>query len=1068
MSRECQLRTPRTVPVRVVLLFALLVTTLGPSASAQRQPPAREPAQEPASDPQERTFSGRAQVTAVDLVVEVTDETGRVPQDLSPEDFAVLEDGKPQPVVGVATFGPGGGSRSPPAGGARAAASAVPSHLEWHTAVYLDQILTSTSSMRRATQALAGQAGRLTDLGTVEIVVADPHPRQLLAPTRSGTLVEQKLLQLSRELAGRDELTRIRRGFVEFIRLQQEVAGRGATNLGTRVNQIWSSVLQEERLLRVQHDNLLAWAASSLAEGPKSLLLVSDGYDLDPQDFYLVGIADPGVAAETASLVREFSPLSRFHQMTRVLAAEGWVCVNVALSDPSVSFLTTAAEAAGRGRMGDLGRDQTESGTDLPRQLFFRPFDGLRNLAEETGGELVRGPSKIPEALAGLAERVVLTYQVERLPDGKLHAVEVRPLREGLRVRAPDWSGSPAPDAVASARARRLLADGRETGDLPLVAAVGIADRNVGLRDRSDGALQVRVDLAGFPPGTLPETSNLRVTFAVALGDQIPFVRQDVVEGQRLDGVASWTYTVPISVPPEAESIAVVVEDLTTGFWGGTLASEVEGPLPPPPAERHTSAIAASGVEEGGRGTVALGEPLPMDLLPEPKVLALVAPAGEMHTGDTRFEALVTSRAVDRVAFYLDGERARTADRPPFAAHLDLGRLPRPRTVEAVALDRRGEELGRDSLVVNRGAGSFRVRLIEPRLARQVGPVDVEAEVQVPADDALDRVELSWNGETVATLHAPPFRQRVIVPPESPEGFIGVTAFLTDGSTAEDVVFMNGPGGDERVEVSLVEVMTVVTDPSGHPVVGLAAVDFRVSEDGRRQEIAAVRPGAEMPLSLGLLLDSSASMADSMRRVQTAAIDFLYLTLEEEDRAFFVDFDTVPKLAQSLTGDLEAVGRKIVRTRADGYTALSDALVFGLVHTQSVPGRRALVVFSDGAGREERVPWATSLRVAQQVGVPIYAVILDRDGSESTRAGRLQEVVAAVGGRVFFVESLARLGDVYRRIGEELDAQYLLTYYPADRPAAAEGGAGVDEFRRVDVEVLRPGLSARTVAGYWP
>lgn len=172
-----------------------------------------------------------------------------------------------------------------------------------------------------------------------------------------------------------------------------------------------------------------------------------------------------------------------------------------------------------------------------------------------------------------------------------------------------------------------------------------------------------------------------------------------------------------------------------------------------------------------------------------------------------------------------------------------------------------------------------------------------------------------------------------------------------------------------------------------------------------------------------------------------------------------------------MTGDLDAAGRQIVRPQAGGYTALCDALVYSLVQMQSVRGRRALVVLSDGAGREERVAYATCQRLAQQVGVPIYAIVLDRDGGERERSQRVEAVAESVGGRVFYVANLDNLGAVYRTIREELASQYVLTYYPPEAGGAA-GGSGSrakeEGFRRVEVEVAGSGLTARTVSGYWP
>lgn len=595
-----------------------------------------------------------------------------------------------------------------------------------------------------------------------------------------------------------------------------------------------------------------------------ALLLINDGYDLDARDFYLVGIEDLRSREQLNSFLQAYSPVSRYGEMVKVMAAHGWVCMNLALGGPPSTFATVGAENDGQGYIGNIsGRDLQGQGARPAQQTAYRPLDGLRNLARETGGELITGRKKIPQAVERLGERVRLTYQVARRPDGKIHPVEVRTTRPGLTVNAPQWSGSPAPEAVASARARRLLLDNVERGDLPVVAAVGIERPEAGLRGRDKGTLQARLDLSQINPEAIAETTNLRVTFAVELEGQLPFVQTDLVEGQRLRGTDAWTYTVPVSFPEEVRKVAVVVEELSTGAWGGALASQVEGSLPEVPAGRHTASSARRG---GGRESrVVEGYDLPVDLLPNAKALILIPPPVEMLTGGTQFETLVTRPGVERVEFRVDGDLVATAGRSPFAARLDLGDLPRPRTVEAVALDAAGEELGRDSVMVNEGSGSFRVRLIEPRRTDLSGPVDVEAEVRVPPDREIDRVEIAWNDDRVATLYAPPFRQRVRVPPEAPVGYISTTAYLADGSVAEDVIFMNGPGGDERVEVKLVELYTVVSDGEGRPVEGLTAAEFQVREEGRRQEVAALKDGSDLPLSLGLLLDSSASMADVLQ-----------------------------------------------------------------------------------------------------------------------------------------------------------------------------------------------------------
>lgn len=1051
---------------------ALLVLGLAPVAAAQPE------------SGREQTFYGRSQVTAVDLVVDVRDAGGRVPGDLSPADFEVTEDGVAMEVVGVELQLGGLASGGAAAGAAAASAPAAgprASEWSWHTVIYVDQVLSSSGSIRRALATLATQAGRLVELGTVELVAANPKPEVLLPPTRSGRLVEQTLLDAARRLGGRDAIRQVRRRYQRHLLTVTAMNGRNQGNSQldrpaardiSREDMARDSVREERILLESQQDRLLAWAAAQLATGPRAMIRIDDGYDLDPRDYYLQGMPpDSRLYASLGGTLQEDGTGRRLLDVARALAASGWVAINVGLAGDSATG-SYGADVDGKGRVGMMLSENARSAdtpTDLPTKLVYRPLEPLAVLAEKTGGEVVTGHRAIPQALVRLGERVRLTYQVERLPDGKIHDVRVRAKRPGLTVTAPEFSGSPAPEAGASAKARRLLESGAERGDLPLLAAVapaaaeGEADaERQGVGERA--TVQARVDLAALGvPENAPPTS-LRVTLAVSFadrggrGEREPFVRHEVVEGQRLGGLEYWTYTLPVTLPPETERISVLIEDLATGSWGGAVAARV-AKLPP----QLSRPLGAHETARDERGELPEGVyDLAPDLLAGRKAIVLLRPEGPVLTGRVAFDTLVTRADVAKVEFRIDGERVETVGRPPFETRLDLGRSPRPSTVEAVAFDAGGGELGRDSLVVNEGAGSFGVRLIEPRATDAVGPVDVEAEVNLRADDRLDRVEIAWNDELVATLYEPPFRQRIHAPADAPVGYVAVTAHLDDGSSAEDVVFLNGPGGDERVEVRLVELATVVVDPSGRPVRGLGEADFRVSEESRPQPVAAVHAAADLPLSLGLLLDSSASMADAMQRTQIAAVDFLYTTLGDDDRAFLVDFDSTPRLVQPLTGDLAAVAEGIVATRADGYTALCDALVFSLVEMQQVRGRRALVVLSDGVGREERVGFATCLRLVRRVGVPVYMVVLDRDGRSARQAEKVEQIATAAGGRVFFVSDLDALGGVYRTIGEELRSQYLVAYYPESR--AEEGG----DFRRVTVEVTQPGLTARTAGGYYP
>jgi Ca-activated chloride channel family protein len=280
---------------------------------------------------------------------------------------------------------------------------------------------------------------------------------------------------------------------------------------------------------------------------------------------------------------------------------------------------------------------------------------------------------------------------------------------------------------------------------------------------------------------------------------------------------------------------------------------------------------------------------------------------------------------------------------------------------------------------------------------------------------------------------------------------------------------MNDEGESDSVDVRLVELATAVTDGSGRPVTGLGRDAFRVFEAGVPQTLDAVRDSRELPLTLGVALDSSASMFEEMSSLQRAAIDFVSLTLDRADRAFVVDFDSEPRLAVELTGDLGTLSQGIAQLKPGGGTALCDALTFSLARLQRVRGRRALVMISDGLGRDERVSWAACQRFVARSGVPVYLLILPEAGpSDAERsaeaAERAAQLVAPSGGRVLRVTDIDRLGAVYAEVQRELRAQYVLSYYPVE---TAETVSVAGDWREVRVQVTEPGLAVRTARGYY-
>jgi VWFA-related protein len=375
--------------------------------------------------------------------------------------------------------------------------------------------------------------------------------------------------------------------------------------------------------------------------------------------------------------------------------------------------------------------------------------------------------------------------------------------------------------------------------------------------------------------------------------------------------------------------------------------------------------------------------------------------------------------------------------------------------------------VARDAVRLNDPAAGFGVRIVEPAARRGVGAVDVEADVRAPAGRRIEKVEIYWNDELAATLYAPPFRHRVMVPRDHSVGYLRVTARLDDGSTAEDAMPLNTSDLGSRIDVRLVQLAVVVTDANGKPVPGLPKEAFQVRQDGQEQEIAAFENAGELPLTLALAIDSSASMFLKLPDVRKAVSALLSDGLSNRDRAMLIDFDTKPRVVRPLTRDLASVAAALDQLQPDGGTALWDAVSYSLAQLRGISGRKALVVYSDGIDEAEHASFPACLRAARESGVPIYLIVSNpraerrEDGGflNEPSSAKFQRLAEAGGGQVYFIHPNQDLGGVYGQILTELRSQYTVAFYPKDTaPPVA--------WTKIEVEVKgRKGLTARTVSG---
>ncbi|HVG10718.1 MAG TPA: VWA domain-containing protein [Thermoanaerobaculia bacterium] len=440
--------------------------------------------------------------------------------------------------------------------------------------------------------------------------------------------------------------------------------------------------------------------------------------------------------------------------------------------------------------------------------------------------------------------------------------------------------------------------------------------------------------------------------------------------------------------------------------------------------------------------------------------LLLLPPPGDVVLGVWRADALVTGKRIQKVVFLIDGVQQLIKTSPPFSAELRLSRFPTEQIVRAEGYDAEGKLVVADQVILNQPRGALAVFIIDPAKGARVAPgkLPVRVEVSVPDGRRIESVEFKINDKVANILNKAPWQADVNVPGEE-VAYVTVVATLDDGSRAEAVRFVRAPQYFEEVEVNLVELFVAVTDRAGDLVRGLTQDDFEVLESGKKQEITKFELVENLPLTVGILLDTSGSMRSSLVQAQDAAAAFLKGVMTPRDRSFAVSFSSQPRLNMPPTDDVEAVVRSFEDLQAVGDTALHDALVHSLYYFRGMKGQLALVLLSDGDDNASYIAYNDALEYARRSGVAVYAIGFNLGVGGGLR-NKLSELSETSGGKAFFTSKAEELPAIYAQIERELRSRYLVAY----NSNQAGGKPGV--FREVEVKVKR-GLKARTSRGYY-
>jgi VWFA-related protein len=301
-----------------------------------------------------------------------------------------------------------------------------------------------------------------------------------------------------------------------------------------------------------------------------------------------------------------------------------------------------------------------------------------------------------------------------------------------------------------------------------------------------------------------------------------------------------------------------------------------------------------------------------------------------------------------------------------------------------------------------------------------------------------------------------------------------ILAYLCLASLAGGLAFA-APPGQIRVEVNLVNLFATVRDKHKAIVTGLTKDDFQVFEDGQPQEITYFSAESNLPITLGVLMDTSGSEYYMLSAEKEAASRFLGRVLRKGDLAMIMSFDTDVDLLADFTDDRGMLNRAINRaqinapssgmitqgplpTSGTGGTNFYDA-VYLAAHDKlsEEAGRKAIVVLTDAEDTGSRLNLQDAIEAAQRTDTVVHLLLVAADGGDQAVARRLTD---ETGGRMIIVRSEKNLEAAFDQISEELRSQYTVGYTPTNKKRDGT-------YRKIKVEMKNKEYSVLTRKGYY-
>jgi len=281
----------------------------------------------------------------------------------------------------------------------------------------------------------------------------------------------------------------------------------------------------------------------------------------------------------------------------------------------------------------------------------------------------------------------------------------------------------------------------------------------------------------------------------------------------------------------------------------------------------------------------------------------------------------------------------------------------------------------------------------------------------------------------LAQAQSPAPAQPPASPPAPPASAPGAAQASTVGDIEAPIIHVN---------VNEVDLVFTVTDGKGHFVPHLDQSNFGLLDNGRPPEkVFRFMQQTNLPLRVGIMLDTSSSIRQRFQFEQQSAIDFLLQVLHRNDRAFVEGFDIQIDLAQGFTNNVDLLDQGIHKLRPGGGTALFDALYSTckdqmLTLRDEVAVRKTIILVSDGDDNYSHALESDAIKECQRAETTVYAISTNVSPSKDKGDDVLTAIAAATGGRAFFPNRIEDVASGFASIEEELRSQYLLEYTPAD------------------------------------